>query len=176
MIENERNELETTLVRSRYGRRPIADVQNGDGPKGISGYRHGPRSRSLMRTFGRVKIAVPRAGLESAAGKTTEWKSSALRAYQRRTKQADSLIASAYLAGTNTGRVRALAPLFGGAVSKDTVSRVRRKVKGDWDVGFNYVKGFSPGSADQREWFIPCPDQAYRGPFVPSTTIAAFDT
>src|SRR5262249_17531646 len=96
--------------------------------------RHGHRSRSLMGTFGRVEIAVPRARLDSAAGKTTEWKSSALRAYQRRTKQADSLIAGAYLAGTNTRRVRALSAVFGGAVSKDTVSRVWRKVKGDWDA------------------------------------------
>jgi putative transposase len=78
---------------------------------------------------------VPRARLDSAAGKTTEWKSSALRAYQRRTQQADSLIAGAYLAGTNTRRVRrALSAVFGGAVSKDTVSRVWRKVKGDWDA------------------------------------------
>lgn len=132
MIESE---LETALARPRYGRRPTADVRNGDGPKGISGHRHGHRSRSLMGTFGRVEIAVPRARLDSAAGKTTEWKSSALRAYQRRTKQADSLIASAYLAGTNTRRVRrALSAVFGGAVSKDTVSRVWRKVKGDWDA------------------------------------------
>jgi putative transposase len=132
MIESE---LETALARPRYGRRPTADVQNGDGPQGISGHRHGHRSRSLMGTFGRVEIAVPRARLESGAGKTTEWKSSALRAYQRRTKQADSLIASTYLAGTNTRRVRrALSAVFGGAVSKDTVSRVWRKVKGDWDA------------------------------------------
>ena len=35
-----------------------------------------------------------------------------------------ALIASAYLSGTNTRRVRrALAALFGGAVGKDTVSR-----------------------------------------------------
>jgi hypothetical protein len=45
---------------------------------------------------------------------TTEWKSTALRAYQRRTKQADSLMAGAYLAGTNTRRVRrALSAVFG---------------------------------------------------------------
>ena len=51
------------------------------------------------------------------------------------TKQADSLIAGAYLAGTNTRRVRrALSGVFGSAVSKDTVSRVWRKVKGDWDA------------------------------------------
>ena len=88
-----------------------------------------------MGTFGRVEIAVPRARIDTNEGTTTEWKSSALRAYQRRTKRADSLIAGAYLAGTNTRRVcRALAAVFGGAVSKDTVSRVWRKVKGDWDV------------------------------------------
>ena len=55
--------------------------------------------------------------------------------HQRRTKRADALIAGAYFAGTNTRRVRrALAALFGGAVGKDTVSRVWRKVKGDWDA------------------------------------------
>ena len=59
----------------------------------------------------------------------------ALRAYQRRTQAADALIASAYLSGTNTRRVRrALAALFGGAVGKDTVSRVWRKVQTDWQA------------------------------------------
>jgi transposase-like protein len=53
-------------------------------------------------------------------------RSKALRAYQRRTKQADSLIAGGYLAGTNTRRVRrALAAVFGGAVSKSLPSRRR---------------------------------------------------
>jgi Transposase, Mutator family len=48
---------------------------------------------------------------------------------------ADALIASVYLAGTNTRRVRRpLAALFGGAVGKDTVSRVWRKVKADWEA------------------------------------------
>ena len=93
------------------------------------------RSRSLLGTFGRVEIAVPRARLDTAEGKTTEWKSTALRANQRRTRQADLLIVGAYLSGTNTRRVRrALAAVFGGAVSKDTVSRVWRKVKSDWDA------------------------------------------
>src|SRR4029077_10353089 len=95
----------------------------------------GHRSRSLLGTFGRVKITVPQARLDSAEGKTTEWKSTALRAYQRRTQQADALIAGAYLAGTNTRRVRrALSAVFCGAVGKDTVSRVWRKVRGDWDA------------------------------------------
>ncbi len=78
---------------------------------------------------------MPRARLNTANGKTTEWKSQTLRAYQRRTLAADALIASCYLAGTNTRRVRrALGALFGGAVGKDTVSRVWRKVKTDWDA------------------------------------------
>jgi transposase-like protein len=82
-----------------------------------------------------VEIAVPRARLNTPDGKTTEWRSHTLRAYQRRTLTADALIASTYLAGTNTRRIRrALGALFGGAVGKDTVSRVWRKVKSDWDA------------------------------------------
>jgi transposase-like protein len=99
------------------------------------GHRHGSRRRSLTGSFGAIEIAVPRARLNSPQGKTTEWKSQALRAYQRRTLAADALIAGCYLAGTNTRRVRrALAALFGGAVGKDTVSRTWRKVKSDWDA------------------------------------------
>ena len=128
-------ELEGALCRPRYGRRPTPQDEETNGPSGVSGHRHGRRSRSLIGTFGRVEIAVPRARLDTAEGKTTEWKSTALRAYQRRTRQADSLIAGAYLAGTNSRRVRrALAAVFGGAISKDTVSRVWRKVKADWDA------------------------------------------
>jgi putative transposase len=88
-----------------------------------------------MGTFGKVEINVPRARLQASDGRTSEWRSSALRAYQRRTLAADALIAGTYLAGTNTRRVRrALAALFCGAVGKDTVSRVWRKVKSDWDA------------------------------------------
>jgi putative transposase len=55
--------------------------------------------------------------------------------YARRTRQVEALIAGAYLAGTNTRRVRrALAALFKGAIAKDTVSRVWRKVKTDWEA------------------------------------------
>jgi transposase-like protein len=128
-------ELEAALSRPRYARRPKEASENADGASGITGHRHGHRSRSLLGTFGRVKITVPRARLDSAEGKTTEWKSTALRAYQRRTQQADALIAGAYLAETNTRRVRrALSAVFCGAVGKDTVSRVWRKVRGDWDA------------------------------------------
>ena len=127
-----RGELDAALARPRYGR---GHMTGDEGSTGISGYRHGQRTRSLTGTFGPIKLEVPRARLNGPDGKTTEWKSSALRAYQRRTLAADALIASTYLAGTNTRRVRrALAALFGGAVGKDTVSRVWRKVKTDWDA------------------------------------------
>ena len=131
MIESE---LDEALQRPRYVRRSGSSGDANRGPV-VAGHRHGHRSRSLMGSFGKVEIDVPRARLNGADGKTTEWKSKALRAYQRRTVVADALIAGAYLAGTNTRRVRrSLVSLFGGAVSKDTVSRVWRKVKTDWDA------------------------------------------
>ena len=127
-----REELDATLARPRYERSQMA---GNEGRAGVAGHRHGSRTRSLTGTFGPIEIAVPRARLTTSGGGTAEWKSQALRAYQRRTLAADALIASTYLAGTNTRRVRrALAALFGGTVGKDTVSRTWRKVKSDWDA------------------------------------------
>jgi putative transposase len=128
-------ELDEVLARSRYARHAKPSSDDSEEAAGVIGHRHGHRSRSLLGTFGKVEIAMPRARLNTPDGKTTEWKSRTLRAYQRSTLAADALIASTYLAGTNTRRVRrALAALFGGAVGKDTVSRVWRKVKADWEA------------------------------------------
>jgi putative transposase len=125
-------ELDAALGRARYERPgPVGDASR----KGAVGARHGHRDRSLLGTFGATTIRVPRARLTSPEGKTSEWRNVTIPAYRRRTKRADALIAGAYLSGTNTRRVRrALAALFGGAVGKDTVSRVWRKTKGDWDA------------------------------------------
>lgn len=118
-------ELDAFLGRCRYDR----------GTDKPTGYRHGHRERQLIGTFGAETISVPRARTVDEAGKTTEWHSKALPRYQRLTKKAEALIASVYLAGTNTRRVkRALYGLFAGAVSKDVVSRAWRKVKVDWDA------------------------------------------
>src|SRR5580700_2406619 len=127
-----RGELDDALARPRYQRsKKAAD----EGRAAVTGHRHGSRTRSLTGTFGPVEIEVPRARLNTPEGRTTEWKSQALRAYQRRTLAADALIASTYLSGTNTRRVRrALKALFGGTVGRDMVSRVWRKVKSDWDA------------------------------------------
>jgi putative transposase len=127
MIEEE---LTSALSRPRYARHP-----DGAGGAGVVGHRHGHRTRRLTGTFGPTEIVVPRARLLGPDGTRSEWKSSGLRAYQRRTLAADALIASTYLAGINTRRVRrALATVFAGGVGKDVVSRVWRKVKTDWDA------------------------------------------
>jgi transposase-like protein len=99
------------------------------------GYRNGTRERNLLGSFGPVQVSVPRARMADGEGGTREWRSSALPRYARMTRQVEALIAGAYLAGTNTRRVkRALAALFRGAVGKDVVSRTWRKVKTDWDA------------------------------------------
>ena len=140
-------ELRAALGRERYARLKsaptaaaaiAAGLGNEAGPAVVAppakGTRNGRREREIMGTFGTVTVAVPRARIDIADGKTTEWANKTLPAYQRRTKEVDALIAGAYLSGTNTRRVgRALAALFRGAISKSVVSRVWRKIRADWD-------------------------------------------
>lgn len=139
-------ELEAALGRARYARlRNGADEQEATA-RGLgneepaaatvpsTGHRHGRRQRQVMGSFGTIEVAVPRARLDTADGRTKEWVNTTLPAYRRRTREVDALIAGAYLAGTNTRRVgRALAAVFRGAISKSTVSRVWRKIKADWE-------------------------------------------
>lgn len=128
-------ELTTVLARPRYGRRPAELAGPDSSAPGLTGHRHGHRSRQLTGTFGPTTITVPRARLVAPDGRTSEWRSAGLRAYQRRTRAADALIAATYLAGTNTRRVRrALAAVFAEGVGKDVVSRVWRKIKTDWEA------------------------------------------
>src|SRR3954468_25003106 len=102
---------------------------------GGAGHRHGKRERRLTGSFRTVGLTVPRARLTAEGGGTREWRSAALPRYARMTRQVEALIAGAYLAGTNTRRVRrALGPLFRGAVGKDVVSRTWRKVRTDWEA------------------------------------------
>lgn len=136
-------ELTAALGRARYARarderllgRSVTSESDAREVLPAAGHRNGHRDRQLMGTFGAMTVSVPRARVEAADGKTSEWHSQTLPAYQRRTKEIDAVIAGSYLAGTNTRRVgRALAALFRGSVSKDTVSRVWRKIKGDWEA------------------------------------------
>jgi transposase-like protein len=116
-------EATAVLERSRYER----------GAK--TGYRHGTRPRRLLGSFGPVELSLPRVRLTRPDGKSEEWRSAAVPRYARMTRQVEALIASAYLSGTNTRRVkRALGALFKGAVGKDVVSRAWRKLKADWEA------------------------------------------
>ena len=125
-------EVDQALGRSRYQRPKPAESAE---PAPKVGYRHGRRQRLLLGSFGPVTISVPRARLSNDDGTRQEWHSQVLPRYARMTTQVEALIAGAYLSGTNTRRVkRALGALFKGAVSKDTVSRVWRKVQADWEA------------------------------------------
>ena len=75
------SELDTALQRPRYGRSTGGETELAVAP--VRGYRNGCRTRTLTGTFGKTDITVPRARLQGADGATTEWKSKALRAYQR---------------------------------------------------------------------------------------------
>lgn len=117
-------EVTDALDRLRYARGPAA-----------KGVRNGHRTRELVSTMGRLTVEVPRARIARPDGKFTEFRSAVLPRYRRLTTAAIALIASAYLAGVNTRRVRrALGALFGGAVSKDTVSRAWHKVQSDFEA------------------------------------------
>src|SRR6516162_5614429 len=101
MIESE---LEAVLSRSRYARRPKADPTNADEMGRVTGHRHGHRSRSLLGTFGR-------GGARGAAGQARHRRGQDHGMEEQGTaglpaahQAADSLIAGAYLAGTNTRR------------------------------------------------------------------------
>jgi transposase-like protein len=100
------------------------------------GYRHGTRERTLTTSLGPTTIAMPRARLQTPDGSMTEWRSEAVRRYQRRTELVDEAVLGVYLSGTNTRRIKgALAPLLrGGPLSKDAVSRLVGRLAGDFET------------------------------------------
>src|SRR5262245_56357331 len=67
-------ELEATLMRPRYGRQS-KEAAGDDAAPAVIGHRHGYRPRTLTGTFGRVELDMPRARLNTAEGRTTEWQS-----------------------------------------------------------------------------------------------------
>lgn len=100
------------------------------------GYRHGQRARTLTTSLGPTTIGMPRARIQGPAGTTTEWRSTTVARYQRRTRRVDEAILGVYLAGTNTRRIKgALAPLLrNGPLSKDAVSRLVGRLREDFDT------------------------------------------
>ena len=100
------------------------------------GYRHGTRDRTLTTSLGPATFAMPRARIQQADGRRTEWRSETVRRYERRTRRVDEAILGVYLAGGNTRRIKgALAPLLkDGPLSKDAVSRLVGRVREDFET------------------------------------------
>ena len=116
------------------------------------GYRNGARERSLTAQSGPFKMQVPRGVLIDERGDKSEWRSRLLPRYQRRLPEINEAIASVYLSGANTRRLRgALRPLLRAApLSKSAVSRVVQTLKAalvewqkrrldDLDVAYVYL-------------------------------------
>lgn len=116
-------ELDAVLHAARYAREEAGARR---------GYRHATRDRMLATSVGPTPVTVPRARLFDAAGTpTVEWQSRVVPRYQRRTRAIDQSLIGAYLAGTNTRRIKgALAPLLAKApLSRSAVSRVLRTLR-----------------------------------------------
>jgi putative transposase len=64
-----RRELDAALARPRYGRSKMA---GNEARAEVTGHRHSSRTWSLTGTIGPIEIAVPRARLNTPAGKTAE--------------------------------------------------------------------------------------------------------
>jgi putative transposase len=100
------------------------------------GYRHGTRPpRTLVTSFGPTPIEVPRGRLQTETG-TTEFASTIVRRYERRTRRLDAAMLASYLAGTNTRKIRlALQPLVEGtALSRSAVSRLVGRLQGHFEA------------------------------------------
>jgi transposase-like protein len=121
MNEILQEELEEVLGTSPYER-------------GGKGHRNGVRARQLLTSFGPMELEVPRARLFDESGESREYRSRLLPRSKRLTPTVETLMASIYLTGTSTRKVRvALASVLGG-VSKSSVSRALAKMKPAWEA------------------------------------------
>jgi putative transposase len=98
---------------------------------GRHGYRHGTIERTVTTGEGTRTVTVPRGRVRGPSGQTTEFHSTVVPRYARRTREVDEALLGCYFGGVNSRRIRtALKPLFGEAhLSKSAVSRVVARVK-----------------------------------------------
>jgi transposase-like protein len=95
------------------------------------GSRNGEKRRVVTTERGPEELSVPRGRVHQPDGTTSEFRSTILPRYARRTRNVDEAILGAYLSGANTRRIKkALTPLLGEAnLSKSAVSRVVARLK-----------------------------------------------
>ena len=114
------DELTVQLDRARYERGGI-------------GYRNGHRERTLVTTFGKLDLEIPR-GRVQKDGVAVEFRSSILPRGKKLTKNVEALVVATYLCGVSTRRCKvALAQALGPNVSRSTVSRCLAMLKPQWD-------------------------------------------
>jgi transposase-like protein len=101
-----------------------------------SGYRNGSRERVLSGPTGPLALTLPRARLRREDGAVEEWCPTVVPRYQRRMREINEAVASVYLSGGNTRRIRgALRPLLKAApLSRSSVSRIVTTLRADWDT------------------------------------------
>jgi len=115
------DELTVQLERARYERGGI-------------GYRNGHRERTLVTTFGKIELDVPR-GRVQRDGAVTEFRSSILPKGKKLTKNVEALVVATYLCGVSTRRCKvALTQALGPNVSRSAVSRCLATLKPQWDA------------------------------------------
>ena len=86
-------------------------------------HRNGHYRRQLLTSFGRVEVAMPR-------GRRWKRPSQVVGRYQRRMREVDGLLTSAYVHGVSTRKAGALTTaLLGERVSRSTVSRVTQRLE-----------------------------------------------
>lgn len=119
------DELQLALGAEHYGR-----------TDGRRGYRNGSQVRTLVTECGPTQLRLPRARLFDEQQGPREWRSSLVGRYQRRTRAVNEAILGAYLAGTNTRRIRrALSPLLGeSSLSRNAVSRLVGHLKAHFEA------------------------------------------
>ena len=89
---------------------------------GRKGYRNGSYLRSLITSMGHLDISVPRTREHGSANQL-------LGRYQRRTREIDEAITSAYVNGVSTRKMGEVTEaLMGEGVSRSTVSRVTKSL------------------------------------------------
>jgi transposase-like protein len=102
--------------------------------RGGKGYRNGHRERTILTTHGPTTLSLPRARIWEDSCQR-EFHSSVVPKGRRMTPKVEALLASAYLCGVSTRKVKsALAKALGPGVSKSTVSRALQALRPEWEA------------------------------------------
>lgn len=91
------------------------------------GYRKGSRERTLTTSFGKADVVVPRGKFFDGS----EWESTMLPRYARRSREVDAALLGIYFGGVNTRKIKqVLRPMLRNSpLSKSAISRLTARLK-----------------------------------------------